>query len=243
MAYAYVQAGTNNSTTAAAITASSITVSANNTLVVWIVTLNTGTQTVTGNSNTYTFVGSSALTNSVCLSAYFCQNANSGATAVATSDTGAFAIYAAEYSGIATSGGSLGSSFGTTGSFGLGANVASSGATGSITANAAAFAMVVDAAGIQSASPNSGTFNAGTTLTWVTRAPDPTWLTGSSVVDGRAEDIRVTVTGTVTATFGTTGNKQFTSGITGVFALSEGSPPPPPVPSRGPMPKQIYIMP
>lgn len=245
MAYAFVQSGENHNTTGvgSALTASSITVSAGNTLVVWICTLTTGSQTLSGNGNTYTYVGTSAALNAAFLSAYYCQNINAGATAVATSDTGCFGIYAAEYSGLATSGGLAGAFISTTASGpGAGANIISLGATNVTVAPAAVFACGVDSSAASSGSGNTGNITAGTTLTWISRTLG--WVDGAAVLFGRGEDIRAAVTGNVTPTIGVSGNKQFANFLAAAFALGEpGQVTPPPVPSRGPMPKQIYIMP
>lgn len=223
MSYSLIQKAVGNSSTAGAQTATlGSNATPGNALVIWTCTLNTGAQSISGNGNTYNFVGSSALANSVCLSAYFCQNINGGATAVATSDTGCYGIYAAEYSGLSQTGGALGSSFNAVGSAGLGANVISSGATGIITAPYVAFGFTVDPAGVQTATPNSGTYTTGNTLAW--SGNNPGWTTGG-IQDAMAEDIAIGASGTVTATFGTTGNKQFSSNIAGVFALAGGAVP------------------
>jgi len=219
MAYAFVQSGQNHQTAAGTIAASSITVTAGNALVIWICTTTTGAQTVSGNSNTYTYVGTSSISNSVFLSAYFVKNANSGATAVASSDTGCFGIYAAEYSGISTTATSLGFISNLQSPPGIGADVLTATAVNVGTVPAAVFGFTVDAGGIQVASSNTGTLPAGTTLAWNSRAPG--WVDGSAVTVATAEDIRVTSSGNVTATFGTTGNKQFAAFITAAFALAE----------------------
>lgn len=219
MAYAFVQSGNNHQTAAATITASSITVTAGNALVIWIATTTSGAQTVSGNSNTYTYVGSSAISNSVFLSAYFAKNINSGATAVASSDTGCFGIYAAEYSGLSTTAVSLGFISNDQSPPGLGTDVLTATALNVSTIPAAVFAFTVDAAGVQVTSSNTGTLPAGVALAWNSRAPG--WVDGSSVTVATAEDIRVTSSGNVTATFGTTGNKQFAAFCTAAFALAE----------------------
>lgn len=226
--YAFVQSGANNAVTAGAITASSITTSAGNSLVVWIVSLNSGAQTVTANGNTYTFKISSVTTNGAFVSLYLAQNINAGATAVATTDTGAFAIYAAEYSGLVTSGGALASQSFQQGPGGLGANILNSGSALSYaSAPAAAIAITVDMAGIQTATPNTGAINAGNTLAWTTR--NTNWVT-NAITEARSEDFELVSTGTVIATFGTTGNKQFTNFVTQVVVIAEagGAAPKPP---------------
>jgi hypothetical protein len=219
MAYAFVQSGNNHQTSAATITASSITVTAGNALVIWICTSTIGAQTVSGNSNTYTYVGTSAISNSLYMSAYFAKNINSGATAVASSDTGCFGIYAAEYSGLSTTATSLGFISNDQASGGLGTDVLTATALNVGTVPAGVFAFTVDAGGVQVASSNTGTMPAGVALAWNLR--NPGWVDGSAVTVATAEDIRVTSSGNVTATFGTTGNKQFAAFITAAFALPE----------------------
>lgn len=222
-------------------TAGSITVTAGNALIIWIFTLNGGSQTVSGNGNTYTYIGTSPNFSNF-LSAYYCQNANSGATAVATSDTGAFALIVQEESGLATSGGLAGAIvFNDQASPGTVANTLTSTACNVTTAPATVFAIAVDVAGVQSAAANTGNMNAGTTLAWNSRVTG--WAT-AGVVTAIAEDIEVLTAGNVTATASVTGNKGFASFVTAAFALPEPTViPNPPVLPQGPMPRRIFILP
>lgn len=221
MAYAFVQKGFLNNTTGtqAAGTASSITVTAGNALIVAIFTTTTGAQTVSGNGNTYSFKGSSAASAGCFLSFYTVQNANGGATAVATTDTGCFDIFVGEYSGLATSGSIPAPVFNNQAPGATGANILTSGAL-SVTAPAMAFAFTCDVNAISGGGAGAtGTMTAGNTLAWTGRVTS--WVDTTPTVTGIAEDLQINGTGNVTATFGITGNKQFNSFITGIIALPE----------------------
>jgi hypothetical protein len=227
MAYAFVQSGTNSNTSGAVnLASSSITVTAGNTLICWILANgNIISNPPTGNSNAFTNIFVTPALSSVgYFQCWLCQNANSGATVITPqSSNSIYGIWVEEISGLVTTGGALGSIYAVQTDPGTGANAISTGNINATTVPAALFAF---AANPQAwGGSNTGDPDAGTSLAYTARSTG--WLGVSSLKTSQAEDIRVTSTGNIAATF-TNPHDLFDDSVAGAILLQELPGPTPP---------------
>jgi hypothetical protein len=224
MAYAFVQSGQNHNVAGAAnLASSSITVTAGNTLLVWLASAsNVITSPPTGNGNTFTNVFVSPQNSGLSyLQCWICQNAASGATVVTPQGAPLiYGIFVEEISGLVTTGGVLASASAVYASSTIAANSITPGNI-NVTSKPAGlfgFAYGNEALG----NTNLGDPQFGTSLAYNDRTTG--WVGGSSNKTAVAEDIRVTSTGNITTTFGVA-NDQFDNFSVGCVALLEIPPP------------------
>lgn len=221
--YAFVQDAQNSSASlATTIVAPSLTVAGGDGLVVAVVITGGSAPTLSdgGVGNTYTSLCHTAVALSTFTTYFFyAQSAHAGATVITATTPGANAnaIYVAEYSGIAAyiTGSCITNLQNGTG--GNGANVLTSTVANVTSQPAMLFGLTTDFQSAATGNLTAGTIPtafAGHSLFWANVS-----LVGSNT--SLSEDVRVTTTGNVAATFGT--NQQFDSFTTSVLAIAEGS--------------------
>jgi hypothetical protein len=223
MAYAFVQGtsgGTSTTGTSNQATGS-ITVTGGNTLIAWVWQ---SSATVSGLTDTKSNTWVNVFVSPIIASAYYlmcyvCQGANAGATVVTNTNLVGYGIWVEEISGLNTSAAPLGyaTTYYSNGGGGVGANLINSGNTASLTnVPAGVFGFSVNANGTTGSDvgPSVGTTNSPTGRT----VP---WVGGSAQSTAAAEDYRLTVAGTATATFGTVSGNQYDNFAVGVIVLAE----------------------
>jgi hypothetical protein len=210
------------------VAAPSITTTAGNALVIAVLTTLGDASTINdgGIGNTYTLAGTVS-GGAFELQLFYAQNIHGGATvftANATDQT--YAIYVAEYSGLATSGlfiNFAGNS--TSGSEGTGANAITSG-TVTNSASAMLFGFTVSTNG------NAGATAGTSPIAFTGRGGVWAAFSGSTTVTALAED--APISGNAAATFGA-GN-QFDAYFTVAMALAVAPAPPPAIQHHRPSP-------
>jgi hypothetical protein len=209
--YAHVQDGQNNTASGVgSIAASSITVTAGDTLIVGVYIANSGKPiaTVTGNGNTYT-AACTVTGAAFSTSYYYVLAAAAGATVVtATAVGGLSGILVSEYSGLGAYAGCIGQT-----------QAGTTNGTDTVTSTTISITSVPAMLWGMTANENNGV--APTAGTGFTTRGNP-WLSpsGNLVL---FEDRRVTSTGSNAATFGSSGVGQYDNWDTTGLVFTEGS--------------------